>query len=229
MSISVFVPMYNEETNAGILLPILRNTLSELTDDFEIVVVDDASRDRTVPLVEDYMKQDSRIRLVRHDVNRGYGTALRTGFLNVTKDLVFYTDADVPIDFAILKDVLPLLESVPVVLGYRISRKDTPKRWLFSKIYNRLLRLLFGVRVRDINFSFKVFRKEVVEQFKHRLNSKSVFIDGEILIWLTRLQIPFREWPVDYKPREHGLSTLGTFKQVRLTLSEIWKFYWTKK
>src|SRR5580765_3265300 len=102
-SVSVFIPMYNEETNAGILLPLLQQAISEYSKDYEIVIVDDCSHDRTVPLIQDYMTRDPRIKLVRHEVNKGYGAALRTGFLNVTKDVVFYTDADVPIDFKILK------------------------------------------------------------------------------------------------------------------------------
>lgn len=223
-SISVFVPMYNEEVNAGILLPMLQKTLRQLTEDYEIVVVDDASRDRTVSLVEDYAERDPRIRLIRHPENRGYGATLRTGFLSVTKDIVLYTDADVPIDLNILLQVVPEMDRHPVIIGYRIDRADTFKRWLFSKIYNLLLRLLFRVRVRDVNFSFKVFRKEIVDQFKDRLQSESVFIDGEILIWLVRLGIPLREWPVEYTPRKFGLSTLGTWRQAINTLREINNF-----
>jgi glycosyltransferase involved in cell wall biosynthesis len=217
--------MYNEETNAGIILPLLQRALAKLTNDYEIVIVDDASRDRTVPLVEDYAQRDSRIRLVRHEKNEGYGTALRTGFKSATKDIVFYTDADVPIDFAILDDVIPQMEKHPVIIGFRIDRHDTPKRWIFSLFYNRLLRFLFGVRVRDINFSFKVFRKEVVDTFKNELQAHSVFIDGEILIHLVRKKIPIHEWPVEYTPRKYGLSTLGTFRQVKITLKEIFEFY----
>src|ERR1043166_1230323 len=224
-SVSVFIPMYNEETNAGLLLPVLQKALSEYSQDYEIVVVDDCSNDRTVPLVEDYMKRDKRIRLVRHEVNKGYGAALRTGFLNVTKELVFYTDADVPIDFGVLKQVLPEMKKYPVIIGYRIDRHDTWKRWLFSMIYNRLLRFLFGLKVKDVNFSFKVFRIEVVNQFKNRLKAESVFIDGEMLIWIHKLGIPIHEWPIEYTPRKFGLSTLGTWRQAKMTLMEIFNFW----
>jgi len=227
-SVSVFIPMYNEETNAGILIPMLLKHLSSFTDDFEIIIVDDASKDRTVPLVQDYVSREPRIRLVQHKTNQGYGTALRTGFLSATKDIVFYTDADVPIDFAVLNDVLPQMKNHPVIIGYRIDRHDTWKRWLFSFVYNRIIRYFFGVRVRDINFSFKVFRKEVVDQFKDKLEAKSVFIDGELLIWIHRLGFKMHEWPIDYRPREFGLSTLGTWRQAKLTLMEIWNF-WRKK
>ena len=124
-SVSVFIPMYNEETNAGILLPLLQRALARFTSDYEIVVVDDASRDRTVSLVEDYMSRDPRIRIVRHERNLGYGAALRTGFRSVTKEIVWYTDADVPIDFGVLDQVLPEMEKHPVIIGYRIDRHDT--------------------------------------------------------------------------------------------------------
>lgn len=223
-SISVFVPMYNEEINAGILLPMLQKTLRQLTEDYEIVVVDDASRDRTVSLVEDYASRDPRIRLVRHPENRGYGATLRTGFLSVTKEIILYTDADVPIDLEILLQVVPEMDRHPVIIGYRTDRQDTIKRWLFSRIYNIFLKVLFHVRVRDVNFSFKVFRREIVDQFKDRLRAESVFIDGEILIWLVRLGVPMKEWPVEYTPRKHGLSTLGTWRQAIHTLREIWAF-----
>jgi glycosyltransferase involved in cell wall biosynthesis len=223
--VSVFVPMHNEETNAGILLPLLQKSLSAFTPDYEIVVVDDASRDRTVPLVEDYISRDPRIRMVRHARNLGYGAALRTGFLNVTKEIVFYTDADVPIDLGVLAEVLPAMATHPVIIGYRIDRHDTWKRWIFSAFYNRLLRLLFGLRVRDVNFSFKVFRKDVVDRFKDRLRSESVFIDGEILILIDRLGVPIHEWPIEYTPRKFGLSTLGTWRQALRTFSEIVRFY----
>ncbi|HLG21064.1 MAG TPA: glycosyltransferase family 2 protein [Bdellovibrionota bacterium] len=224
----MFIPMYNEETNAGIVLPTLQRTLQSLTEDYEIVVVDDASRDRTVPLVEDYARRDPRIRLVRHEKNLGYGASLRTGFLSVTKEIVFYTDADVPIDFEILRSVVPLMEENPAIVGYRLDRHDTWRRWLFSQAYNLLLRLLFGLRVRDVNFSFKLIRKRAVDDFKSRLRSKSVFIDGEILVQLTRLGYAIREWPVEYRPRKFGLSTLGTWRQAWMTLTEIRDFYFRR-
>jgi glycosyltransferase involved in cell wall biosynthesis len=224
MNVSVFIPMYNEESSAAGTLSGLRQILTECTDDFEIVAVDDGSRDRTAALVREHAARDPRIRLVQHERNLGYGAALRTGFKSVSKDIVFYTDADLPVDFSLLRQVLPRMKDHQVIIGYRLDRAEPLQRRVFSKIYNLVLRALFGLRVRDVNFSFKLFRKDVVDRFKDKLAARSVFIDGEVLVHLKRLGIPLYEWPVDYHPRQAGVSTLGSWRQAAFTFSEILRF-----
>ncbi|MFH1263096.1 MAG: glycosyltransferase family 2 protein [Pseudomonadota bacterium] len=223
-SLSIFLPMYNEETNVGEILPKLQTVLREITEDYEIVAIDDGSRDRTVERVRSFAAGDPRIRLVQHEVNRGYGAALRTGFQSVTKEIVAYTDADLPVDLEILKVVVPRMESTPVLIGSR-SQHETLKRGLFGTIYRLTLRILFGLRVRDVNFAFKLFRKEVVDQFKARLRSGSVFIDGEVLVLIHRMGIPIVEVPMTYRFRQHGVSTLGSWKQAFFTFREILEFF----
>jgi glycosyltransferase involved in cell wall biosynthesis len=225
--ISVFVPMFNEAENVSEVLSRLQKVLAEITPDYEILAIDDGSLDSTAERVLSFSTTDPRIRLVQHPRNLGYGAALRTGFLNVSKEIVFYTDADLPVDPRLLTAAVPRMEHALVLIGNR-SRRDNLKRRLFSASYHLLLRLFFGLRVRDVNFSFKLFRKEIVDRFKDRLRAESVFIDGEILVHVHRMGVPIEEIPVEYKIRERGASTLGNLRQARFTFREILEFYFER-
>jgi glycosyltransferase involved in cell wall biosynthesis len=218
-ALSIFLPAYNEAD-------IIRKTIDQaaaaaarLTDDYEIIVVDDGSRDATAEIVERAAADDRRVRLVRHERNRGYGAALRTGFASARKPLVFFTDADGQFDVAELADLIALLPRAPVVVGYRIKRSDPPHRLFIAKTYNLIVRAVFGLRVRDIDCAFKLFRREVLDEVE--LESNGAFISSELLIKLKKAGVAIVERGVHHYPRTTGYSKGANFTVILKTIRDI--------
>ncbi len=223
LTLSVFFPMYNERDNITVTLERALDVLPSLGfADFEILVIDDGSKDDSAQVVRQAAQHEPRIRLVSHPRNLGYGAALRTGFTSARGDVVFYTDSDLPIDLGEVARALPLLEEADLVIGYRRRRYDTPRRALYSKVYNQLMRLLFGVRVRDVNFSFKLVRRRVLDAI--RLSASTVFIDGQLLAEAVRGGFRIAEMPIEYTPRRVGASSFDSLHAAWVTLVEMLRY-----
>jgi glycosyltransferase involved in cell wall biosynthesis len=160
-ALSVILPAYNEEGNIERAVRSSAEAVAPLVQDFEIVAVDDGSRDQT-PRILARLKQEmgSRLSIVTHETNLGYGTALRAGFDAARGRLIFYTDADNQFDLKELADFLPQMEEYDAILGYRVGRQDGSFRLMVSNGYNALASFAFGMSVRDLNCSFKLFRRE---------------------------------------------------------------------
>jgi len=218
-SLSVFFPAYNEQDIIAKTVESATRAISRLADDYEIIVVDDGSRDRTAAVVEDLARRDPHVRLVSHEVNRGYGAALRTGFGSARKELVFFSDADGQFDLAELSGLLAMLKRAPVVLGYRIRRSDPLYRLFIAKVYNIIVRLTFGLRVRDIDCAFKLFRHEVLDDVA--LESDGAFISSELLIKLKRKNVPMVERGVHHYPRTTGTSKGATPAVILKTIRDV--------
>jgi len=200
--------MYNEEDNLPIAVGRATEVLSDLVgDDYEIVIVNDASTDRTGELAEELAAADPHIRPIHHEVNRSLGGAIRTGLAESRGDFVLYVDGDLPCDLNHLREALPLLEEADLAIGYRVGRRENLLRYLYSRVYNCLVRWLLKVRVRDVNCAFKVFKREVVERLHPTSNSG--FIDAEILAEAVRMGSRIVEMPVLFTPRVAGVSTLA--------------------
>ncbi len=200
--------MYNEEDNLPIAVGRATEVLSDLVgDDYEIVIVNDASTDRTGELAEELAAADPHIRPIHHEVNRSLGGAIRTGLAESRGDFVLYVDGDLPCDLNHLCEALPLLEEADLVIGYRIGRWEGVLRWLYSRTYKCLVRWLLKVHARDVNCPFKVFKREVVERLHPTSNSG--FIDAEILAEAVRMGYRIAEMPVIFTPRVAGVSTLA--------------------
>ena len=160
--ISVVLPAYNEEDNIERQVRSVDEVLHDMQfDDYEVLVVDDGSRDGTRAVCEAMGESVPRLRLLVHEVNLGYAAALRTGFTGAAMPLVFYTDADNQFDVRELKNLLPGIDDYDIVCGFRIYRFDPFSRLVLSWGYNLLVRVLFGIRVRDVDCAFKLFRREV--------------------------------------------------------------------
>jgi glycosyltransferase involved in cell wall biosynthesis len=215
--------MYNERDNIAVTLERALAVLPTLGfADFEILVVDDGSRDDSAAVVHRESLREPRIRLVSHPRNLGYGAALRTGFTAARGDVVFYTDSDLPVDLAEIGRALPLLEDAELVIGYRRRRYDTPRRAVYSKVYNLLMRVLFGVRVRDVNFSFKLVRRQALDAIT--LTASTVFIDGQLLAAAVRGGFRIAELPIDYTPRRVGKSSFDSVHAAWVTLVEMLRY-----
>jgi dolichol-phosphate mannosyltransferase len=189
--------------------------------------VDDGSRDATAErLAALGTELGAGLRVIRHETNKGYGAALRAGFNAAQGDLVFYTDSDNQFDLSELAGFLPLMSEWDAVLGYRIDRKDARPRLLTSWVFNRISCAVFGVRVRDLNCSFKLFRREVLQSLP--LASDDFFIDTELVVRLHRAGYRYMERGVKHLPRLAGRSTvrpsdiprtLAAVARMRATLS----------
>jgi glycosyltransferase involved in cell wall biosynthesis len=222
-SISVFLPAYNEEENIEQAVMNSVNVLKEISDDWEVIVVNDASKDRTAEIAERLVREVPGVRVIHHQKNTRLGGALRSGFSNATKELVFYTDADNPIDMRDLGKAVPLMDDADFVTGYRLNRDEPLKRKVYSRCYNWLIRLLFGLKVRDVNFSFKLVKKEVLK--KAKLHSMGSFIDAELLIEARKYGFRIKEIGIKYYPRTRGESTLATPSVIFKIMDELWIYY----
>jgi glycosyltransferase involved in cell wall biosynthesis len=210
-SLSVVIPMYNEEAYARRAVVAARAALLETTDDWEVVVVDDASTDSTPAVLEALAREEPRLRVLRHPVNRRLGGSLRTGLAAATKDLVLYTDADLPADLGQLPRLVRLLEyqQADVLAGYRFDRTgEGLRRALFARTYNFLVRAAFGLRLRDVNFAFKLMRRSLLQRFE--LRSEGSFIDAELLVRARNAGGVTIQVGLDYFPRTHGESMLSS-------------------
>ena len=225
VSLTLFFPMYNEKETVERMVGKALDVLDDLSDDYEVIIVDDASFDGSERIADELERRYSQVHVVHHPRNLGYGAALRTGFQSATKDLVFFTDCDEPVDLQEIERALALVgPDVDLVIGYRINRYDTPRRYVYSKVYNFLCRLLFGVCVRDVNFSFKLLKKEVLKHI--HLSAGSVFIDGELLAEAVRHGYRIVEIPVQYFPRNSGKSSFDSLHAAIYTLEEVLAYWW---
>lgn len=222
--VSLFIPMHNERASFGPTSAKALEVLSSLGCEFELLIVDDGSDDGSERAADALAAADPRVRVVHHAGRRGYGQALRTGFAEARGAIVAYTDCDEPADLRRLPEALRLFEdpAVDLVAGYRLGRYEGPRRYLLSAGYNALLRLLFRLRLRDVNFSFKLIRRQALLSL--RLRAVSGFIDGELMIEATRRGLRIVELPVIYQRRLHGASHFDSLRAVTGTLAELWRY-----
>ncbi len=218
-SLSVFFPAYNEQDIIDKTIEQAAAAAARFADTYEIIVVDDGSADQTAAIVERRASRDPHVRLVRHHQNRGYGAALRSGFANARYELVFFSDADGQFDLNELPGLLALLDKAPVVLGYRIRRSDPIHRLFIAKVYNLIVRAVFGLRVRDIDCAFKLFRRDVLGRVT--LESNGAFISSELLIKLKRAGVAMVERGVHHYPRTTGASKGATAGVIVRTMRDI--------
>jgi dolichol-phosphate mannosyltransferase len=220
--VSIVLPAYNEAANIRAAVEAARTAADELLQPYEIIVVNDGSADRTAELVVEMGHADSRIRLVSFPENRGYGAALRAGFRAARGDLIFYTDADLQFDIRELRYFLPLMNAADVAVGFRVYRYDAVLRCMLSWMYNRLVRVLFRVRVRDVDCSFKLMRREVLERID--LETTDFFIDTELLAKARKWNFRIVEKGVRHYPRVAGQSTVrpGDIPRTLRTVGRMW-------
>ncbi|MFC2142654.1 glycosyltransferase family 2 protein, partial [Acidobacteriota bacterium] len=187
--------------------------------------IDDGSTDRTGRIADELKaSHDGYLRVIHHERNRGYGNALKAGFEASRHDLVFFTDGDHQFDMNDLDRVLPFIEDHDIVVGFRQDRQDPKLRLFLARGYNRLIRLLFGLQLRDIDCSFKLFKRPALEQIS--IESRGYFIDTEIMVKAKKLGLRIKEVGVRHLPRTSGKSKVR-MKHIFVTLREITKLWST--
>ena len=227
--LSIFYPMWNEEEYVERALTAGRRACEQLLHtgdigDYELIVVDDASTDRTAAIADRLAAEDARVQVVHHARNRKLGGAIKTGFATATGDVILYTDADLPFDMAELPRAVRLLREydADIVSAYRFDRTgEGYLRSIYTFVYNLLIRTLFDVKARDINFAFKLCRARVFDHVE--LRSEGSFIDAELVIRATRLGYEMLQFGVDYFPRTRGVSTLSSPGVITTIVKEMWQ------
>jgi glycosyltransferase involved in cell wall biosynthesis len=224
-SLSFVFPMYNEIGNLERTVREATEVGLRITPDLEIVVVDDASTDGSGELADRLAAENPHLRVVHHSTNRKLGGALKTGFATASRQWVLYIDSDLPIRMEDALEAVPLTDQADLVIGYRVNRCEGLKREVMSWCYNRLIRVLFGLKVRDVNFAFKLMRQEILR--KVHLESEGSFIDAELLLEARRAGYKIAEIGLNYYPRTAGTSTLASPAVVRKLLRELIRYGWS--
>lgn len=214
--LTIFFPMWNEEEYLQRAVDAAGEVCHALiaaneVRDYELIIVNDASTDATGALADALAAVDAHVRVVHHPVNRKLGGSMKSGFAAATGDLILYTDADLPFDMDEVRKAVRLMRvyEADIVSAYRFDRTGEGYiRTVYSALYNLLVRVMFGVRMRDVNFAFKLCRARIFEQVE--LKSEGSFIDAELVIRAQRAGYRIVQFGVDYFARTRGVSTLSS-------------------
>jgi glycosyltransferase involved in cell wall biosynthesis len=224
-SLSVIFPAFNDAPTIAGLVEVADHTARGLTDDYEIIVVNDASSDATQEVLEDAVLRQPRLRIVQHFTNRGYGGAVRSGFAAATKDLVFYTDGDAQYDPRELELLWPRMhEETHLVQGYKLARHDPLHRIVIGRAYRRMVRIAFGLRVRDVDCDFRLIRRSLLQSLDLRRDSGAFCV--ELIRKAQDAGFQIVEVPVHHHPRLHGRSQFFRLPHITRTLvdlADLWR------
>ncbi len=227
--LSVFFPAYNEEKNIGPTVEKAIKVLEEITPKWEIIVIDDGSKDRTGQVVKRLIKKYSQydIKLITHTPNRGYGAALKSGFYNSKYQWITFTDSDGQFDFRDIKKLIQKQKATKadLVIGYYLGRKVPFYRILGSKLWELAVWLLFGLKVRDIDCGFKLIKKKVIDAIPRLESERGPFISSEFLIKAKKAGFKIVEEGVSHYPRKEGEATGSSLKVVLSGFKDLFRFW----
>lgn len=221
--LSASFPAHNEEDNVGPMIADLLAVLPDVSERFEIIVVDDGSRDATFERACAIAAKEPRVRVVRHPVNRGYGAAVWTGLTTGTLEYAFFTDGDRQFDVRQIGDLVRHLDGNDVVVGYRVDRQDNLVRILNAHAWNWLIRTLFHVPVRDVDCAFKLFDRRVLQGLT--IEAGGAMFSSELLARLKARGARIVEVPVRHLPREKGRATGGNPRVIARAFYELFRLY----
>ena len=221
--LSASFPAHDEEDNVGPMIEDLLTALPEFAERFEVIAVDDGSRDRTFERASAIAARDPRVRVVRHEVNRGYGAAVWTGLRSGTMPFAFFTDGDRQFDVRQLGELISRIDDADVVVGWRVDRQDNAVRKANAHAWNWLIRNLLDVPVRDVDCAFKLFRRSALEGVE--VESGGAMFSAELLARLVARGARIVEVPVRHLPREHGKSSGGNPRVIARAFKDLFKLY----
>lgn len=229
-SLSISFPAYNEEANIGKAIENAVRVASELTDDLEVIVVDDGSADNTADVVHEYATQYPQVQLVEHEVNQGYGAAVYDGLVAGTKEWVFFTDSDLQFVMDELSNLWALRDKADLIIGYRAPRRDPFIRKLNGFGWTWLTNVLFGYVSRDVDCAFKLMSRDVVRTVAPHIASRGATLSAEFLVRAKKMGFTFKEVPVTHLPRTAGSQTgaklgviLRAFWEMALFRLQMWR------
>lgn len=222
--LSLVLPAHNEEENITLVVERALEILPRYCEEFEIIVVDDGSKDKTPQIIDQLSAKDSRVRPQHHPVNKGYGAALTTGFKASTGDSVMFMDADRQFDIADIGLLAPFVKNFDIVAGFRMRRNDPFHRRVFAETFNVVVRVLFGVHLRDIDCAFKIFRGDMLRSIE--LTAPGALINTEIQAKLRRQGATIEQIGVNHYPRVAGSATGGNPRVILRAMRETVFLWW---
>lgn len=217
--LSLVLPAHNEDENIGPVIERAQRVLPRLAQSFEIVAVNDGSTDNTAAVISECSASDDRVRLVNHEINRGYGAALRSGFAASNGDWVMVMDSDRQFDIADLVYLAPLAGDYDMVAGYRIQRNDPFHRTLFGKTFRLAMKVLFGVQLRDIDCAFKLMRGDLLRSLD--LQSDGAMISTELTARWARAGGTLTQVGVHHYPRTAGKQSGGSLRVILRAIRDV--------
>lgn len=223
ISISVFFPCYNEQDNITRTVEQALAVLTSLNTDFEIIIINDGSSDATARIADEIVSRNNRVKVVHHPTNLGYGEALKSGFATASKEIVFYTDGDGQFDINEMPQLLPLTEEYDIISCYRLNRQDSLIRKINAWCWTKLVCLLFGMKVRDIDCAFKLYKREIFDNIK--LLSTGALIDTEILARAIRKGYSITQKGVHHYQRTAGKQTGANLKVILRAFKELFELH----
>lgn len=224
IKLSVIVPVYNEGENLENAVTKLVQLLEKECADFEIIIVDSDSKDNTWDVAEKLIGKYRKVRAIRQKERKGFGNGLRAGYADARLDYVWYVDADLPYNLNDLKKALPFLGEYDAVIGYKTGKRENILRSIMSIVYNRLIRFVFNLPYRDINYSYKIIKRGVLNTLD--LRSDGWFVTVELLVELKNKGYHVKEILVPFVRRKMGTSKVSGnyWKTILYFLKEIVKY-----
>lgn len=222
--LTVFFPAYNDSGTIASMVVTAVLTASRLTPDFEVLIINDGSRDATPQVADELARVYPQVRVVHHQGNRGYGGALRSGFAHATKEFVFYTDGDAQYDPAEMADLWARMEpGVDMVNGYKISRSDPFHRKVIGRLYHHTVKLLFGLTVRDVDCDFRLMRRAIFDTVTLTKNSGVICL--EMMKKIQDAGFRIAEVPVHHFHRAYGKSQFFNVRRIVRTGVDVLKLW----
>jgi len=221
--LSVFFPCFNEAENVEVLLQNALSVIPHYAEKFELIVINDGSRDNTKKQVLKLAKLYPQIKLINHQENLGYGAALKSGFKAARYPWVFFTDADLQFDLKELKEFIPFTKDYQAIIGFRLKRAEGKSRTFNAKLFKSFIDLLFRVHVKDIDCAFKLFATKLVQSFD--LESNGAFLSAELLYKLKKQNVKFKQIAVHHYPRIRGNPTGANLKVIIKAILDAMKLY----
>lgn len=227
-SLSVFFPTYNEEKNIGKTVLKAKNVLEKTVKNWEILVINDGSSDKTREISEELGKEDIRIKVMNHEQNRGYGASLKTGFYNSKYSWVVYTDSDGQFNFSEIANFIQKQKETGanLIIGYYKKRQVSKFKIVTSRMWEIAVKVLFDLNVHDIDCGFKLISKKVIDSIPKLESERGAFISSELLIKSKKMGFKIVEIPVTHLPRTQGKGTgrdLKVIIQSFVDLFRLWK------
>lgn len=224
MRISVVLPIYNEEAVLKKSLEDVMEKMKRLVPTFEVLAVDDGSKDKTSAILNDFKKKYKNVSIVTHVKNKGYGAVIKSGVKYAKYEWIFFTDADLQFNVLELKKFLPFAKQNEFVIGFRKRRAEGARRRIISHTYNRIIRMLFGFSIKDVDCAFKLMKKSSLQKIK--LQSNSFFVSCELMVKAAKKKYTIKELPVQHYKRAKGESKVTPAKVVK-TINDLFSLYKT--
>lgn len=222
--LTIFFPCYNDSATIASMVVKAIAAGNEVTNDLEIIVIDDASRDGSGRILAELAKVYPNLRIITHPANRGYGAALKSGFSNSRKDFIFYTDGDAQYDVFELKDLAAKMrDGIDIVNGYKIKRQDSMIRIVIGGAYHAANSIVLGIKIRDVDCDFRLIRRSVFD--KVRLVSRGGEICVELIKKCQEAGMKFAEVPVHHYYRKSGTSQFFVWRRVVAAIRGIWRLW----